>query len=193
MTTAPALPATTLEDNCYNGMFYGCTSLTSAPALPATTLTNYCYCGMFVNCTSLTTAPALPATTISSSSYGSMFSGCTSLTAMPTLNITNIDDCCCTWMFYGCTSLTSATIPNIDINEYDYVAISEAFSEMFKGCINLDNVTCLIEDYTSDDEEQYDPFHNWLNDVASTGTISKYSSLVVPIPDGWTVTPLTNA
>jgi hypothetical protein len=39
LTTAPALPATTLAANCYSYMFYGCTSLTSAPALPATTLT----------------------------------------------------------------------------------------------------------------------------------------------------------
>ena len=34
-------------------MFAGCTSLTSAPALPATTLANYCYQRMFQDCTSL--------------------------------------------------------------------------------------------------------------------------------------------
>jgi hypothetical protein len=34
-------------------MFYGCTSLTTAPALPATTLANYCYYYMFYGCTSL--------------------------------------------------------------------------------------------------------------------------------------------
>lgn len=34
-------------------MFYGCTSLTTAPALPATTLANHCYDYMFVGCTSL--------------------------------------------------------------------------------------------------------------------------------------------
>lgn len=27
LTTAPALPAKTLKDYCYNGMFYGCTPL----------------------------------------------------------------------------------------------------------------------------------------------------------------------
>jgi hypothetical protein len=37
-------------------MFYNCSSLTTAPALPATTLTDYCYYGMFWNCTSLTEA-----------------------------------------------------------------------------------------------------------------------------------------
>lgn len=34
-------------------MFRNCTSLASAPELPATTLANYCYYGMFRNCTSL--------------------------------------------------------------------------------------------------------------------------------------------
>jgi hypothetical protein len=34
-------------------MFYSCTSLTTAPELPATTLTNYCYYGMFFNCSNL--------------------------------------------------------------------------------------------------------------------------------------------
>ena len=31
-------------------MFYGCIALTTAPALPATTLANYCYSNMFFNC-----------------------------------------------------------------------------------------------------------------------------------------------
>ena len=47
------LPATTLTNNCYSGMFNGCTSLTIAPELPATTLANNCYSGMFNGCTNL--------------------------------------------------------------------------------------------------------------------------------------------
>ncbi len=50
------LPATTLADNCYLCMFYGCASLTTAPKLPATTLVNGCYDFMFQGCTSLTEA-----------------------------------------------------------------------------------------------------------------------------------------
>ena len=34
-------------------MFYGCTSLTTAPSLPATTLANNCYMNMFYGCRSL--------------------------------------------------------------------------------------------------------------------------------------------
>ena len=79
LTTAPALPATTLANYCYGYMFSSCTSLTTAPVLPATTLANNCYRQMFYNCTSLTTAPALPATTLADNCYRHMFSGCTSL------------------------------------------------------------------------------------------------------------------
>ena len=77
LTTAPALPATTLAGGCYNSMFYGCTSLTTAPALPATTLANNCYYSMFSDCKSLTTAPSLPATTLANGCYGYMFYNCT--------------------------------------------------------------------------------------------------------------------
>ena len=39
--------------NCYYSMFRDCTSLTTAPALPATTLATDCYSYMFRGCTSL--------------------------------------------------------------------------------------------------------------------------------------------
>lgn len=47
------LPATTLVEGCYQGMFYYCASLTTAPELPATTLANYCYSQMFCACSAL--------------------------------------------------------------------------------------------------------------------------------------------
>ena len=68
-----------LADYCYSSMFSNCTSLTTAPALPATTLATSCYNGMFYNCTSLTTAPALPATTLAYACYTTMFTGCTKI------------------------------------------------------------------------------------------------------------------
>ena len=43
-----------VPNNCYNSMFYDCSSLTTAPELPATTLTSYCYDNMFSNCTNIT-------------------------------------------------------------------------------------------------------------------------------------------
>jgi len=47
-------------------MFSNCTSLTTAPALPATTLATYCYAYMFSNCISLNSITCY-ATTISAS------------------------------------------------------------------------------------------------------------------------------
>lgn len=73
------LPATTLTQNCYAGLFQLCTSLTTAPALPATTLAQSCYRYMFNKCTPLTAAPELPAATLASGSYYGMFEDCTSL------------------------------------------------------------------------------------------------------------------
>ena len=47
------LPATTLADGCYGGMFSNCSSLTTAPELPATVLVDGCYSYMFYGCTNL--------------------------------------------------------------------------------------------------------------------------------------------
>ena len=79
LTSAPALPATTLTYGCYQYMFRGCTALVSPPALPATTLATSCYAYMFCGCTALASAPALPATTLASNCYDNMFYGCASL------------------------------------------------------------------------------------------------------------------
>ena len=98
------LPAITLAESCYYGMFYGCTSLTQAPVLPATTLAEFCYCYMFHGCTSLTQAPALPATTLAGYCYARMFSGCTSLNKVTCL-ATDLSaaDCTDAWL-YGVAS-----------------------------------------------------------------------------------------
>ena len=73
------LPAATLNEYCYEYMFYGCTSLATAPNLPARTLVESCYEYMFSDCTSLTTAPELQATTLTVACYRGMFYNCTNL------------------------------------------------------------------------------------------------------------------
>ena len=108
LITAPELPATTLANKCYYNMFYGCTSLTTAPNLPATTLAGECYYNMFRGCTSLTSAPSLPATTLAEGCYYAMFGGCTSLTTAPNLPATTLAPYCYTNMFADSTSLTTA-------------------------------------------------------------------------------------
>ena len=101
------LPATTLVNYCYYGMFRGCASLTSVPELPAATLANSCYSRMFSGCTSLTSAPELPATTLTDYCYSNMFYGCTTLTTAPELPATTLTDYCYSSMFRNCTSLTT--------------------------------------------------------------------------------------
>jgi hypothetical protein len=104
------LPATTLADFCYQGMFDGCTSLTAAPALPATTLARYCYQSMFYGCSSLETAPALPAETLPAetlppSCYRQMFYNCTKLIAVTCL-ATDIraSGCTANWLYNAGTA-----------------------------------------------------------------------------------------
>lgn len=131
LTEAPALPATTLAYACYQFMFYNCKNLTEAPELPATTLAGSCYNGMFLGCTRLTKAPALPATTLASSCYSAMFSGCKSLTEAPALPATTLAANCYANMFQNCTSLVEAPeLPATTLH-------MGCYSSMFSGCTSL--------------------------------------------------------
>lgn len=100
----------TMAEECFGGLFMGCTALITPPELPATTLANYCYYNMFYGCTNLTHASALPATTLASGCYYSMFQGCTALIQAPTLPATTLVDYCYYNMFNGCTSLKLSVI-----------------------------------------------------------------------------------
>ena len=106
LTQAPALPATTLADNCYNSMFYNCSSLAQAPALPATTLANNCYSFMFNNCSSLTQAPAIKTYTPNLYAFEVM---------LYTLNYDTNE-----W------SLTSCNWPDLTLSEAESMVLSES-------------------------------------------------------------------
>ena len=136
LTSAPELPATTLNSYCYYHMFDGCTGLTSPPELPAKVLgivglDSYCYSGMFYGCSGLTSAPELPATTLTNSCYYSMFYGCTSLTTAPVLPATTLAYGCYADMFDFCTGLTSA--PELPAT----TLATSCYSGMFYGCSGL--------------------------------------------------------
>ena len=131
LTTAPALPATTLADSCYFRMFRN-TGLIDAPALPATTLAYRCYGEMFEICTKLFEAPALPATTLANYCYSSMFSNCTSLEIAPALPATALSRACYSYMFNRCTRLIEAPA----LLPATTLAIS-CYSDMFSECKSL--------------------------------------------------------
>ena len=107
ITTAPALPATTLSNGCYYSLFEGCTSLVNPPQLPATEMKPNCYRNLFFGCTSLVNAPELPATTLAEGCYRSLFNGCTSLTTAPDLLAPTLVSYCYAYLFNACTSLNS--------------------------------------------------------------------------------------
>ena len=74
------LPATTLSEDCYSGMFAGCSGMSDTPVeLPALTLAPGCYSNMFEGCGMIPAAPHLPATELVDRCYASMFSGCWTL------------------------------------------------------------------------------------------------------------------
>ena len=207
LTSAPELPATTLDEACYQYMFIGCTSLTSAPELPAKALTINCYYSMLANCKSLVNAPELPATVLATSCYANMFNGCSSLTSAPELPATTLVNYCYGGMFNGCSSLISAPeLPATILANYCYqymfyrctslinapilpatVLTTSCYIHMFNGCSKLNNIkvnfTAWGENTTS----------NWVAGVSSTGIFNAPSDLPVivgdsNVPTGWTVT-----
>ena len=95
-------------------MFSGCTSLTTAPALPATTLAQSCYYYMFANCTSLTTAPELPATTLASQCYSYMFYGCSNLNYIKML-ATNISASYCLSSWVSGVASSGTFVKNLNM------------------------------------------------------------------------------
>ena len=93
-------------------MFYNCEALTTAPALPATTLKEDCYYGMFCYCTALTTAPVLPATTLVADCYEYMFYDCSSLNAVTCLATDKSADYCTYDWLSGVASSGTLTVPD---------------------------------------------------------------------------------
>ena len=128
------LPATTLSENCYSGMFAGCFELTDTPTeLPALTLAPGCYSNMFEGCDMIPAAPHLPATELVDRCYASMFSGCGTIEQVTCLATTiNGTDCTKEWLYEvnnpgtftkakgaSCWSSGSNGIPwGWDVNEY---------------------------------------------------------------------------
>ena len=85
------LPATQLQESCYEQMFFECTALTAAPALPATQLAAHCYESMFNGCSALTAAPVLPATNLVMYCYYAMFNCCSKLATVTCLATSGIN------------------------------------------------------------------------------------------------------
>jgi hypothetical protein len=97
-------------------MFNGCISLTTAPALPATSLSIGCYQSMFYNCTSLTTTPTLMAKTLVVDCYKEMFRGCTVLNDVRVGADYNSASNCLSYWLYGVSA--TGTFHNLGFASY---------------------------------------------------------------------------
>lgn len=86
-----------IQEEC-TSMFYNCSSLITAPKLPTTILDIDCYNSMFSNCTSLAKAPELPATQLIGDCYHSMFENCTNLNYVKMLAIDAHDKYLYNWL-----------------------------------------------------------------------------------------------
>ena len=101
------LPATTLANDCYHGMFAGCTNLIFPSDLPSVILADQCYYQMFYGCTNLHAGPLLPSRNLFyMTCYFGMFYGCTSLLTAPFLPASYIPQYCYGSMFQNCSSLS---------------------------------------------------------------------------------------
>ena len=117
LTTVPkSIPAKKQGRDACNGMF-AYTAITTAPALPATTLSNGCYQYMFSICTSLVNAPTLPATTLANKCYNALFYGCSKLNHLTVYaNDISATNCTSNWLS-GVAS--SGTFRNLGSATYD--------------------------------------------------------------------------
>ena len=146
-----------------------------------------CYAHLFEGCTALYTAPEVPSTTVADYCYYSMFSGCTNLgTAPSSLPASILKNQCYVSMFQGCASLKKSP----SIMAQTIVAGTNALNNMFVGCTLLEEID--IEYYKGSFNAA---FTNWVNGVASSGTIYYEGPDTTvgssAIPSGWLVFSLT--
>lgn len=181
------LPWNSLSTGCFQSMFLSCSVMNALPVLPATDLSgcNDCYRTMFrgTACTGMATMfiKNIDGTTGNTNFY-CMYQLCPNITSVtvPELTFTNSGRL---WgAFWGCAGLTTAEVKiptNYSIPQY-------AYRQLFYGCSNLNDVTCLATSFASN------TFNDWLNGVAASGTFTKaagvtWTSGASGIPSGWTV------
>lgn len=93
------------ETQAFMSLFFKSSTLVNAEdlILPATTLTQSCYSGMFYNCTNLISSPKkLPAIVLEEGCYSSMFRGCSNLITAPEILATTLAENCCNFLFKDC-------------------------------------------------------------------------------------------
>lgn len=123
------LTATTLQANCYQWMFKGCTALKCGTRLPATTLASQCYAHMYDSCTALTDTERINAETLASGAFNQCFKGCTSLCRVWVPNLTAFDESATPAWMSGLSNLTRAFVcnENLDVSTRNENRIPEGW------------------------------------------------------------------
>lgn len=148
--------------------YSGCTSMETGPlSLPATTMSNNCYQGMFKGCTLLEAAPRIDATTLADYCFQEMFSGCIALrTAQNEFSFTdNIPQRACKQMFYNCLVLQGAP----DMPSVIGTIGQEGCMQMYSGCEAMTKAPSCLKADTVNQQGYYQMFYNcdWLTNAPS--------------------------
>ena len=150
-------------------LFRGMTGLVSAENLwfPEDA-PSFCYINLFKG-SGLQVAPkVLPASGVSVWCYGSMFESCTALTESPIIKAET----------FASTASTGAN--------------NKHFYSMFKGCSNLNKITCFMNQTNMSSTQRTYYFDSWVNGVAATGNFYKkngtgWYSGTNGCPNNWTM------
>lgn len=179
--------AVTMGNFAFRQLFYQCANLTHAPDLPAPTLSEYCYDGMF-RASGITAAPDLPAQSVLNRSYRRMFSECSSLVVAPTFGCVSMAEMGAVYMFYQ-TAIESVEIPATDVKTFGYKNMFEGCSNLTSvkvaitgwvevvGAVNLRTTDWLVDV----------PASGTFKCPAALGTDSTIQRGTSYCPTGWTV------
>lgn len=129
----PQLPANKLAPYCYFAMFFGL-DIYNFPTLPATELEESCYQSMFFGTSGPTQTPTLPATSLKDKCYADMFACIFTLKTLSPISATTLAPHCCEEMFTQCSGVTGTT------NYFRLYATTlkdSSYKDMFYGCTNL--------------------------------------------------------
>ena len=217
---APAINATTYGSYCCRTTFNGCRNLTDIsnfkivnPSFSDNSA--YQFFGTFLGCWGLTTVDVFNGSTVvcsAESTYNQMFAYCQAMITPPEFTISNTSQGAFIGMFQNCTSLTQ--ISNIHFNAT--TLSGGTFMNTFQNCTSLttgldirsatsigNNAMTNMYGGSTSLNIAYAPTvtwntaksTNWLNNVASSGTLYADASISSTIPTnsvdgcptGWTV------
>lgn len=153
--TPPMLPATTLGNDAYRGMFANCLKMVKFPELPATNLGYRCYGWFYGSYITENNEITLPATTLADYCYRNMI-GDSNIKGV-TINVSSVDSnvrWCFTQMFYNSKYLEYVKFPNLTYTDVKTLLTQNSYgnTDMFEKIPSekypLIKIICSDGEYT---------------------------------------------